>query len=208
MRVSLISTVLLTALLVGPTLVHGETLSGSQLVAHLRQGGYVILMRHASSPREPPAAEQADAENQARERQLDETGRASARAMGEALRKLRIPVGKVLSSPTYRALQTVRLAGLGAPQTFTELGDEGHSMQADPGGVRGKWLRERVATPPARQTNTVIITHLPNIHEAFPEYATGIEDGEALVFHPDGQGNVVLVGRAKITEWPQLSGLP
>ena len=31
-----------------------QTLSGEALVKALRQGGYVIVMRHASSPREAP----------------------------------------------------------------------------------------------------------------------------------------------------------
>jgi len=30
--------------------------------------------------------------------------------MGDTFRRLRIPVGQVLSSPTYRALETARLA--------------------------------------------------------------------------------------------------
>ena len=32
--------------------MHAQTLSGSSLVAALRQGGYVVVLRHASSPRE------------------------------------------------------------------------------------------------------------------------------------------------------------
>src|ERR1700678_3194456 len=91
-------------------LAQGESLKGKGLIVALRSGGYVILMRHASSPRNPPEAAQADVENVQRGRQLDEEGRASARAMGEAMRRLHIPIGEVLSSPTYRTLQTIRLA--------------------------------------------------------------------------------------------------
>lgn len=70
-------------------------------------------MRHASSPREPPDAAHTDAENAADERQLDENGRASARAMGEALRGLHIPIGDVLSSPHLSRLadRQARAAG-------------------------------------------------------------------------------------------------
>ena len=46
--------------------------------------------------------------------------------MGKALRDLKIPVGEVLSSPTYRALATARLAQLANPQSHAELGDRGH----------------------------------------------------------------------------------
>src|SRR5687767_12920091 len=78
-------------------------LAGEGLVTALRQGGYVIVMRQASSPREVPTKQTADAGNVKLERQLDEAGRAGSIAMGRALRDLRIPVGEVLTSPTYRA---------------------------------------------------------------------------------------------------------
>ena len=46
------------------------------------------------------------------ERQLDEKGRTTAAAMGDALRRLKIPIGEVLTSPAYRARETARLARL------------------------------------------------------------------------------------------------
>jgi phosphohistidine phosphatase SixA len=124
-------------------------------------------------------------------------------AMGDALRRLKIPVGQVLSSPTYRALETVRLGQLGQPKTHPEVGDAGLSMRADRSGKRGAWIRARVATPPLRGTNTLIVTHFPNISEAFPADAQGLEDGEALIFHPDRHGGAALVSRVKIDDWPR-----
>src|SRR5271154_2896105 len=109
--------------------VHAQDLHGEALVKTLQKGGYVILMRHASSPREAPDKQSANPDNRKPERQLDEVGRKTAIAMGQALRDLRIPVGSVLTSPMYRALETVRLAQFGVPQTFAELGDNGQSMQ-------------------------------------------------------------------------------
>jgi phosphohistidine phosphatase SixA len=184
---------------------HAQTRSGKDLVAALRMGGYVILMRHASSPRTPPDPAQADAANVQHERQLDELGRSTAQVMGDTLRKLHIPVGQVLSSPTYRARETVRLARLGQPKTYLELGDGGQSMQADPSGTRAAWLRAQVAASPTAGTNTIIVTHFPNVTEAFAKDAAGLADGEALIFHPDGNGSAVLVGRVKIEEWPRLA---
>ena len=82
---------------------YGQTLSGSSLVAALRQGGYVIVMRHTSSPRQAPDKSNANPDNTNMERQLDSAGRASAAAMGKAMRNLKIPVGEVFSSPTLVA---------------------------------------------------------------------------------------------------------
>src|SRR5580692_8692142 len=165
---------------------HAQDLHGEALVKALQKGGYVIVMRHASSPREAPDKQTANPDNRKPERQLDEGGRNTAIAMGKALRDLRIPIGNVLSSPTYRALETVRLAQFGTPLTFAELGDNGQSMQ---GGTpaQAAWLQKQVARfPPA--TNTIIVTHLPNIAGAFPQVASGLADGEALIFGPDSNG--------------------
>jgi phosphohistidine phosphatase SixA len=179
-----------------------QPLHGEALVKALRQGGFVIVMRHASSPRQAPSKQTANADNVKLERQLDETGRATAIAMGKALRELKIPLGDIFTSPTYRALETVRYAQLGNPQPYAELGDSGQSMQ---GGTEAQaaWLRKKVAQFPKR-TNIVLVTHLPNLRGAFPQLIDGVEDGEALVFGPDGKGGATIVGRVKIEEWPAM----
>jgi phosphohistidine phosphatase SixA len=196
---------LLWLTLITVDLAQGESLAGKELIAALRSGGYVILMRHASSPRTTPEAAQADVENVQRERQLDDEGRTSARAMGEALRRLHIPIGEVLSSPTYRALQTTKLAQLGQPRTFEELGDGGQSMRADKSGARASWLKAKASALPGPHQNTLIVTHFPNISEAYSEEAVGLADGEALILHPDGRGAAPVVARVKIDEWAALA---
>jgi phosphohistidine phosphatase SixA len=181
-----------------------DPLSGTALVTPLRQGGYVFLMRHASSPPAPPTARSADHDNTKLERQLDETGRSSAQAMGRAIKTLNIPVGEVWSSPTYRALETVRLAGLPSPTTAVELGDGGQSMQATPKG-QTVWLQAKVAEMPRAGTNTIIVTQYPNIQEAFGQNASGLTEGDALIVRPGGAGEDEIVGRIKIDEWPTLA---
>ena len=159
-------------------------------------------MRHASSPPQAPDKQTANADNVKLERQLDETGRATAIAMGKALRELKIPIGNVFTSPTYRALETMKFAQLGRPQPCAELGDNGRSMQ---GGTEAQaaWLQKKVTQFPAG-TNTIIVTHLPNISGAFPQLSSGLADGEALVFGSDGKGGTTLVARIKIEEWPGM----
>lgn len=175
------------------------------LVNELRHGGYVLLMRHASSPTALPSPQTADPENKALERQLDDNGRATATAMGRAIKVLHIPVGTILSSPTYRARQTVRLAGLGEAKTFSQLGDGGHSMEKDAVSAQANWLREKVSEAPASGTNTLIVTHMPNIATAFGDAAKGLGDGETLLFRPAGREKASLVARIPISEWPALA---
>jgi phosphohistidine phosphatase SixA len=180
---------------------HAQTLKGDALVKALQKGGYVIVMRHTSSPREVPDKKTANPDNVKPERQLDQEGRTTATAMGKALRDLKIPVGEVFTSPTYRALETVKYAQLGKAQPVEELGDNGQSMK---GGTEAQaaWLRKAVTQFPTR-TNTILVTHFPNIRGAFPQL-TDVADGEALVYGPDGKGGAALVARIKIEEWPGL----
>jgi phosphohistidine phosphatase SixA len=174
------------------------------LVETLRRGGCVIVMRHASSPMEHPDQAHADPGNGGLERQLDGTGRATAAAMGRVFRDLRIPVGDVLSSPTYRARETVRLAGWPAPVSTPELGDNGRGMQQIVPEAQAEWLRKRVALAPSPGANTILVTHSPNIARAFPASSGGLTDGEALIFKPDGKGGAAVVARVKIDDWPRL----
>lgn len=201
--VNLAGTSLLLALMAGAgATLHAQTLQGPALVDALRRGGYVLVMRHASSPAQPPDARHADPENTTRERQLDDTGRATATAMGRAIKRLEIPVAQVLSSPTYRARETARLAALPAPTTVPELGDRGKSMQAiTPADAR--WLAERAQQAPPRGTNVLLITHAPNIAAAFPAVGP-TQDGEMLVFEPNGTSGASLIGRIRIGDWPNL----
>ena len=184
-----------------PTVEQG--LDDGALVDALRQGGYVIVMRHASSPRERPDTQSAAAGNSDRERQLDEEGRETARSMGAALRELEIPIGDVLSSPTFRALETAQLLDLAQVEPVTELGEGGQGMQEDKEGVRSAWLRAKAGERPPDGTNRLMITHFPNLVGAFGDAAADIADGESLIIEPEGSSALVL-SRVKIEEWPQL----
>lgn len=191
---------------------HAQMLSGEALVKALQHGGYVIVMRHASSPREVPDKAHANPDNTKPERQLDETGRSTSAAMGKALRELKIPIGDIYSSPTYRARETIRLTQLldGRPnfspnsgiRITPELGDNGQSMGVTT-EAQAAWLQKAVTQFPAG-TNTLLVTHFPNITRAFPKDSAGLEDGEALIFGPDGQGGAKVVARVKIEDWPKL----
>jgi phosphohistidine phosphatase SixA len=196
----------LVAAIAGVLLASGgasaQQLQGKSLVSALQRGGYVILMRHANAPRELPSAQTADPENVHLERQLDENGRTTAVAFGKALRDLKISIGQVLSSPTYRAFETARYAQLPTPRAIPELGDNGQSMQLTKES-QAAWLQKHVTEFPSG-SNTIIITHQPNIAGAFPQWSDSLSEGEALILGPDGKGGAILIARVKIEEWPKL----
>ena len=72
---TLILWVIFTVMISMAGTAYAQALHGQALVEALQKGGYVILMRHASSPRELPDKKTADPDNTKLERQLDEGGR-------------------------------------------------------------------------------------------------------------------------------------
>lgn len=79
----------------------------------LVNGGHVALIRHGNAPPgygDPPGFKIDDCTTQ---RNLDDRGRAQARALGAAFRQHGVRVDKVLSSPWCRCLETAELLALG-----------------------------------------------------------------------------------------------
>ena len=195
------------AVLLVPVLTGAQTAvaTDAALVQALRAGGLVLVMRHANSPRDLPTAQTARPGNTTLERQLDDTGIKAATTVGQSLQALRVPIGRVLSSPTYRTLETARLAKLSEVTAVEELGDNARSMS----GVtqaQADWLRAQAATPP-RSGNTVLITHQPNVALAFPAWGEVVAEGELVALRPDGRGGSTVVGRIRVEDWTRLRAL-
>lgn len=90
--------------------------------AALAQGGHVALIRHGNAPPgyggDPPGFKIDDCKTQ---RNLDERGRAEARALGEAFRSHGVKVDRIASSPWCRCLDTARLMAVGPVETSWAL---------------------------------------------------------------------------------------
>jgi broad specificity phosphatase PhoE len=101
--------------------------------------GSIVVLRHSYAPGsfDPPDARLDDCSTQ---RNLDDNGRAQARRVGEAFRQRNITVGRVLSSPRCRCLDTARLA-FGKVEAWDVL----------QGALRDPELRRRLLIP-VRQT--------------------------------------------------------
>jgi phosphohistidine phosphatase SixA len=82
--------------------------------AALRAGGHVALMRHADAPGgagDPPGYRLDDCATQ---RNLSDRGREDAGAVGRRLQAEGVRIGRLLSSPWCRCVDTARLLGVGA----------------------------------------------------------------------------------------------
>jgi phosphohistidine phosphatase SixA len=113
------SCVLAILLSLTPGLAAGD--SGEALAA-LVKGGHVAMIRHGNAPPgyggDPPGFRIDDCKTQ---RNLDEQGRAEARAIGAVFRNHGVHVDRILSSPWCRCLETARLMDVGPVETSWAL---------------------------------------------------------------------------------------
>lgn len=174
-----------------------QSLSGNSLIDALKGGGYVLVMRRASTSSQPPGPRQAAPGNVGHEPQLDDMGEATVEAMGYAFRKFAIPVGDTYASPLFSAYETAHFFGFGARHKVPELGTERPSVD---------WLRKKAAEKPRAGQNNVIVTQESNLEAAFGKDAANLEPGEALIFRADGD-DTALVARMPIKDWAKLAVL-
>lgn len=170
----------------------------------LRQGGYVIVFRHGATHSDQADTDPLNPKNVAQQRQLNETGRAKAKEIGEALRKLRIPVGQVQTSVFNRAVETGALMNVGEVTSSLDLTEGGLVVTPIENNRRAQALRKLAATVPPPGTNIVVVTHKPNILDAFGKDWFDVREGEASVFQPGGGGYKLIV-RVQADEWSKLA---
>src|SRR5262245_60975102 len=93
------------------TLVAGASAAaGPDLSRSLKAGGLVLVFRHAATDFTKPDQDPVVVSDCSTQRNLSAQGRADARAIGRGVRRLGLPIGKVLSSAYCRTLETARLA--------------------------------------------------------------------------------------------------
>ena len=173
------------------------TLEGRALLVALRDGGYVLYFRHTSTDFGQNDEKMTGYEDCATQRNLTDAGRAEARAIGAALRRLAIPMGTVLASPFCRTRETAQLIfGRVEPSVAVRGGP------ADAGGDRYKALITLLSTPVAGGTNLAIASH-GNPFRAVTELPY-LAEGEAAIIAPRGRDGFTVVARIRKDQWLEL----
>jgi phosphohistidine phosphatase SixA len=166
----------------------------------LRAGGYVIVVRHGATHTDQADTDPLNLDNVAKQRQLNDTGRADAKMVGEVFKAAAVPIGKSYSSRFQRAVETARLIGGKEPQATLDVTEGGLVVSPNENNRRTQALRALVAMSPEPGTNTLIVTHKPNILDAFGKDWFEIKEGEASIFKP-ASGTYVMVARVQIAQW-------
>jgi len=176
-----------------------------QAVKALQGGGHVIVFRHGATHADQADTDPLNIGNVAQQRQLNDQGRALARAIGEAMRKLTIPVGQVVTSQFNRAVETGTLLGFGTVTPTADLTEGGLVVSPNENNRRAAALKKLAATAPPAGANVVLVSHKPNIMDAFGKDWFDVREGEASIFKPDGNGGAKLVVRVQAADWGKLA---
>lgn len=160
----------------------------------------MLVLRHAATDHSKQDEDPVNLANCSTQRNLSADGRAQARSIARAVRRLELPIGTVLTSRFCRTQETARLAfgrGKVEPALLNTI-DVAHDT-AWSNQIRA--ARRLIGTQPAAGTLTVLVTHGVVVSDAT---RLMLEEGETLVFGPLGDSRYRLVGRIAPDEWSAL----
>lgn len=160
------------------------------LWSSLREGGLVVMIRHALAPGtgDPPGFRLGDCATQ---RNLSDAGRAEARRIGEAFRRERVPVAEVRSSEWCRCRETAELA-FGRHTAWPPI----NSFFADRATEPQQTATVRAAVSEWRgKGNLILVTHQVNVTAA-----TGVHPspGEIVILRPGSADRPEVLGRLRL----------
>ena len=160
--------------------------------ALLRQGGHVVLLRHAQTTPGIGDPEGMRLDDCGTQRNLSPEGREHARRIGEEFRLFRVPVDMVLSSEWCRCVETAGLAFGGTADVWPALNNlfgrpDNRQKQIDELAARiGAWRGKG---------NLILVTHGSTM---LALTRVGVQMGEMLILSPRAGGTFALTGRVTV----------
>jgi phosphohistidine phosphatase SixA len=181
-------------------LVYEPALTGKTLVDELRNGGFVLYLRHAATERISIDRRLLNLNDCSTQRNLSVQGREQVREIGKAFRELRIPVSAVLSSPYCRCRDTAKLA-FGEVRILADLRFALVEDRQSTDLLAAK-LRDLLSSPPPPGTNVVIVSHTANLKEAVGIWPK--PEGVTALFKPLETGELGYFGMVQPEDWSTL----
>ncbi|MDI1245472.1 MAG: histidine phosphatase family protein [Rhodoferax sp.] len=179
-----------------------ERAATPKTLVQLRQGGYVLYLRHGptdnSKPDRLPAVDLMDCSTQ---RPLTDEGRALAARVGRAMRAAHIPIKNIHISPLCRVRDTASAAFPGRKVLVDGLlMYSGNLTEAQKAPIVAN-TRRLLSEPVALGSNRLVIAHAPNLMDLmgyFPREAT------LVLFRPRGQAGFDYVASIPPDLWAEL----
>jgi phosphohistidine phosphatase SixA len=178
-----------------------EIPASTELLMKLRQGGYVIYMRHGRTDSGQPDQVPIILGDCRTQRPLTDAGRDEIIQVGKAIKQAAIPVGEVFSSPLCRAVESAQLAYGGTIQTINELMYTAHLTSEEKLPVVAK-TRELLSRPVAPGNNRIIVAHAPNLADVMA-YFPRVE-GTVIIFRPSEKNGFEYLASIHPGQWPEL----
>lgn len=172
------------------------------LFREIRNGGFVLYMRHGNTDNShPDRVPSVDLNDCSTQRPLSDDGRQLMRQVGKALRDAKLPIGDVLVSPMCRTLESARLA-IGEKFQVVESLMYSANMTSEEKKPRIEALKKLLAQPVAKGTNTLMIAHAPNIDDLIGFFVK--PEGTIIVFRLGGPNVYEYVASIHPDDWRNL----
>jgi phosphohistidine phosphatase SixA len=203
-------TVATLAATVGLLAALGFTIAGhvaaddTNIVKALRAGGFVMVVRHGATFPDHADTDPLNFDNIAAQRNLNDKGKALAKTFGNAIREAGVSVGKVYTSKYNRAYETAVIAGLKDIEKTADITEGGLVVSPNENNRRVDAFHKLLGTAPTPGTNTILITHKPNIVDALGKDWFDVREGEATIFRPEN-GSYKLIARVQMEDWPHMA---
>jgi broad specificity phosphatase PhoE len=194
----------LSAAMLGAAAPGSMAADNMDIAQALRAGGLVIAVRHGATFPDQADTDPLNFENIAAQRNLNDNGKALATAFGDSLRRAGIPVGKVYTSKYNRAYETAVVAGFKDIEKTADLTEGGLVVSPNENNRRIEAFHKMLGTAPKPGTNTLLITHKPNIVDALGKDWFDVKEGEASIFRPEN-GSYKLLARVQMDEWSRIA---
>jgi broad specificity phosphatase PhoE len=176
----------------------------TNIVKALRAGGFVIVVRHGATFPDQADTDPLNFDNIAAQRNLNDKGKALAKAFGDAIRQAGVSVGKVYTSKYNRAYETAVIAGFKDIEKTADITEGGLVVSPNENNRRADAFHKLLGTAPTPGTNTILITHKPNIVDALGKDWFDVREGEATIFRPEN-GSYKLIARVQMEDWPHMA---
>jgi hypothetical protein len=151
----------------------------------LRAGGFVIVVCHGATFPDQTDTDLLNFDNNAAQRSLNNKGKALAKASGDSLRQVGIPVGKVYTSKCNRAYETAVIAGFKNIEKTADLTEGGLVVSPNENNRPIEAFHKMLGTAPTPGTNIILITQKPNMVDALGMDWFDVKEGEASIFRPE-----------------------
>jgi phosphohistidine phosphatase SixA len=167
---------------------------------NLRQGGFVIYMRHGKTDNSKPDQLNVDLNDCTTQRPLNDEGRKMATDIGKAIKSAKIPLGETFVSPMCRARESAQLV-LGAKFTVIEALYSSTNQTSEQKKPVIAATRRLLSEPVATGSNRFILAHAPNLADTmgyFPKM-----EATVVIFIPKGN-SFEYVGSIRPDMWNNL----